>query len=51
MQKNLDAHIQFENDLQVTLNEKWLTENKKGLEDCNELTEKYGLFADKYRVF
>ena len=29
----------------------WLEENREGIQACNELAEKNGLFSDKYRVF
>lgn len=30
---------------------RWLEENREAIQACNELTEKNGLFSDKYRVF
>ena len=29
----------------------WLDDNRVAINSCNELAEKNGLFADKYRVF
>lgn len=29
----------------------WLKDNEQAIDSCNELAEKNGLFADKYRVF
>lgn len=31
--------------------QRWLEENREGIQACNELAEKNGLFSDKYRVF
>lgn len=49
---NLSATL--EEALQKKVREKrrkqWLEENKEAIQTCNELTEKNGLFSDKYRV-
>jgi antitoxin CcdA len=29
----------------------WQEENREGIQACNDLAEKHGLFSDKYRVF
>ncbi|WP_127346101.1 type II toxin-antitoxin system CcdA family antitoxin [Pseudidiomarina mangrovi] len=31
--------------------QQWLRDNQQALEDCNQLTEAHGLFADSHRVF
>ncbi len=29
----------------------WLKDNKVGIDSCNELSKKHGVFADKHRTF
>jgi len=29
----------------------WLEDNQQAIDNCNELAEKSGLFADKHRIF
>ena len=29
----------------------WLEDNQQAIDNCNELAEKNGLFADKHRIF
>ena len=50
---NLSATLEQALEAEVRRNtrEKWLKENKKALENCNELANKHGLFADKHRGF
>ena len=50
---NLSATLEqaLENEVRIAQREKWLAENKGGIESCNELAECYGLFADKHSVF
>jgi len=50
---NLSAALEhaLEQEIRAAQREKWLARNKKGLETCNELAEKSGLFADAYRAF
>ena len=50
---NLSAALEqaLEKEVRAAQRNKWLAENKQGLKACNELMEKNGLFADKYRSF
>jgi len=50
---NLSAALEqaLEKEVRAAQRNKWLAENKKGIEACNELAEKHGLFADKHRIF
>ena len=50
---NLSATLEkaLETEVRQNTREKWLRENKQALENCNELTQKHGLFADKHRGF
>jgi len=50
---NLSATLEhaLEQEVRTALQKKWLSENQSGLDACNELADKNGLFADKHRVF
>jgi len=50
---NLSATLEqaLEKEVRAARRSQWLAENTKGLETCNALAEKHGLFADKHRVF
>ena len=50
---NLSATLEkaLESEVRQSTREKWLAENKKALENCNELAQEHGLFADKHRDF
>ena len=50
---NLSATLEqaLEKEVRAAQRNKWLAENRKGIEVCNELAEKHGLFADKHRIF
>jgi len=50
---NLSAALEqaLEKEVRAAQRNKWLAANKKGIEVCNELAEKHGLFADKHRIF
>jgi antitoxin CcdA len=50
---NLSATLEqaLEQEIRAAQRDKWLAENKEGLEACNELAEKNGLFSDAYRMF
>ena len=50
---NLSATLEqaLEKEVRAAQRRKWLAENKKGMEACNALADRHGLFADKYRVF
>jgi antitoxin CcdA len=50
---NLSATLEnaLEKELRETKRNSWLNENKQAIKNCNGLTEKYGLFADKFRAF
>lgn len=50
---NLSATLEkaLESEVRQSTREKWLEENRKALENCNELAQEHGLFADKHRGF
>lgn len=50
---NLSATLEraLEKEVRTARRNKWLDENKKGMETCNKLASRHGLFADKYRIF
>lgn len=50
---NLSATLEkaLEAEVRQNTREKWLQENEQALENCNEITQKHGLFADKHRGF
>ncbi len=50
---NLSATMEkaLEKEVSSRLKAEWLEKNAEAIEACNELTEKYGLFSDSYRVF
>lgn len=50
---NLSATLEkaLEKELRDARAAKWRAENKAGIEACNDLATKHGLFADKHRVF
>lgn len=37
--------------IQQEKRQQWLRDNQQALENCNQLTEANGLFADSHRVF
>ena len=50
---NLSATLEqaLEQEVRTAQRDKWLTDNAQAIENCNQLTETYGLFADKHRTF
>jgi len=50
---NLSATLEkaLESEVRESAREMWLKENKKALENCNDLAQEHGLFADKHRDF
>ncbi len=50
---NLSATLEkaLESEVRQNTREQWLRDNKQALENCNELTQEHGLFADKHRGF
>ena len=38
-------------EIEVRKAKQWLADNKEGIDNCNQYAQKYGLFADKHRVF
>jgi antitoxin CcdA len=50
---NLSATLEkaLESEVRQNTRERWLRKNKKALENCNELAQENGLFADKHRGF
>ena len=50
---NLSATLEkaLEAELRASKKAQWLEENKQAIENCNQLIEKHGLFADKFRTF
>ncbi len=50
---NLSATLERALEAEVRLNKRqeWLTENKQAIQNCNNLAESSGLFADKHRGF
>jgi len=50
---NLSSTLEraLESEVRQNARERWLKENKQALENCNELAEEYGLFADKHRGY
>lgn len=48
---NLSATLEsaLETQVRLSVREKWLKENQKGLTALNELTEENGLFSDSFR--
>ena len=50
---NLSATLEkaLESEVRQNTHERWLQENRKALENCNNFTAEHGLFADKHRHF
>lgn len=50
---NLSATMEkaLEKEVSQRLKTEWLEQNTDAIDACNELTNKYGLFSDSYRVF
>lgn len=50
---NLSATLEkaLEQELRETKRKSWLKENKQAINNCNHLTQKHGLFSDKFRAF
>lgn len=50
---NLSATLEraLEQEVRKTQRDKWLTENAQAIENCNQLAQTHGLFADKHRTF
>lgn len=50
---NLSATLEkaLESEVRQNTREQWLRDNKQALENCNELAQAHGLFADKHRGF
>lgn len=50
---NLSATLEqaLEAEIRKQTRQKWLEANREALGNCNALTEKEGLFADKHRPF
>lgn len=50
---NLSATLEkaLESEVRRSTRNRWLRENKQALDNCNELTQEHGLFADKHRGF
>jgi antitoxin CcdA len=50
---NLSAMLEqaLEVEVRNAQRQKWLADNKKAIDTCNELAEKQGLFSDKHRIF
>ena len=50
---NLSATLEkaLESEVRQNAREKWLRENRQALENCNDLADEHGLFADKHRGF
>ena len=50
---NLSATLEraLEQEVRKTQRDKWLTENAQAIENCNQLAQAHGLFADKHRTF
>ena len=50
---NLSAMLEqaLEVEVRNAQRKKWLADNKKAIDTCNELAEKQGLFSDKHRIF
>lgn len=50
---NLSAALEraLESELRKSQKARWIAENKRAIDNCNNLTDKYGLFADKHRGY
>jgi antitoxin CcdA len=50
---NLSATLEkaLESEVRQSTREKWLSNNKQALGNCNSLAQEHGLFADKHRGF
>ena len=50
---NLSATLEkaLESEVRQNAREKWLRENRQALENCNDLADEHGLFADKTEAF
>ena len=50
---NLSATMEkaLEKEVSQRLKTEWLEQNTDAIDACNELTNKFGLFSDSYRVF
>ena len=50
---NLSATLEraLEAEVRQSKRQAWLTENRQAIENCNQLAESNGLFADKHRGF
>ena len=50
---NLSATLEkaLESELRKAKKENWIKENKQAIENCNNLANEHGLFADKHRGF
>ena len=49
---NLSATLEqaLVQEVRTAQRDKWLTDNAQAIENCNQLAETYGLFADKHRT-
>ncbi len=50
---NLSATLELalESEIRKSKKDKWIEDNKNAIENCNNLADENGLFADKHRGF